>query len=73
MPIRVLVVADSAAQAHHGIINAQPDLEVAGYAHGGMPAETDRLEVDVVTLDGKPIMDGLETLKRIMSDKHDQW
>ncbi|HHT42705.1 MAG TPA: chemotaxis response regulator protein-glutamate methylesterase [Firmicutes bacterium] len=74
MPIRVLVVDDSAFMRKliMEIINAQPDLEVAGYARNGEDAlrKLDRLEVDVVTLDVEmPIMDGLETLKRIMSDK----
>lgn len=74
MPIRVLVVDDSAFMRKliTEIINAQPDLEVAGYARNGEDAlkKLQRLQVDVVTLDVEmPVMDGLETLKRIMSEK----
>ncbi|NLM42274.1 MAG: chemotaxis response regulator protein-glutamate methylesterase [Firmicutes bacterium] len=73
MPIRVLVVDDSAFMRKLivEIINAQPDLEVVGYARNGEDAlkKLSRLRVDVVTLDVEmPVMDGLETLKRIMSE-----
>ncbi|NMB02622.1 MAG: chemotaxis response regulator protein-glutamate methylesterase [Firmicutes bacterium] len=74
MPIRVLVVDDSAFMRKliTEIINAAPDLEVVGYARNGEDAlaKLTRLEVDVVTLDVEmPVMDGLETLKRIMSER----
>ena len=74
MPIRVLVVDDSAFMRKliTEIINDDPDLEVAGYARNGQDAleKLDRLDVDVVTLDVEmPVMDGLETLKRIMETK----
>lgn len=73
MPIRVLVVDDSAFMRKliTEIINAEPDLEVAGFARNGEDAlnKLSRLEVDVVTLDVEmPVMDGLETLERIMSE-----
>jgi two-component system chemotaxis response regulator CheB len=71
MPIRVLVVDDSAFMRKliTEIINDDPDLEVAGYARNGQDAlkKLEKLDVDVVTLDVEmPVMDGLETLKRIM-------
>lgn len=74
MSIRVLVVDDSAFMRKliMEIINADPELEVAGSARNGQDAldKLAKLQVDVVTLDVEmPIMDGLETLKRIMSEK----
>ncbi len=74
MPIRVLVVDDSAFMRKliTEIINADPELEVAGFARNGQDAlaKLDRLDVDVVTLDVEmPVMDGLETLRRIMKTK----
>lgn len=74
MAIRVLVVDDSAFMRKLivEIISAEPDLEVAGYARNGEDAlkKLQRLQVDVVTLDVEmPVMDGLETLKRIMAEK----
>lgn len=73
MPIRVLVVDDSAFMRKLiiEILNAEPDLEVVAYARHGEDAlkKLSRLQVDVVTLDVEmPVMDGLETLKRIMSE-----
>lgn len=74
MPIRVLVVDDSAFMRKliTEIINKEDDLEVVGYARNGQDALTKlaRLEVDVVTLDVEmPMMDGLETLQRIMDER----
>ena len=74
MPIRVFVVDDSAFMRKliTEIINADPGLEVAGYARNGQDAlkKLAKLEVDVVTLDVEmPVMDGLETLKHIMETK----
>lgn len=74
VPIRVLVVDDSAFMRKliTEIINADPELEVAGYARNGQDAlkKLANLEVDVITLDVEmPIMDGLETLKHIMATK----
>lgn len=71
MPIKVFVVDDSAFMRKliTEILNADPDLEVAGYARNGQDAlkKLAKLEVDVVTLDVEmPVMDGLETLKHIM-------
>ena len=45
---------------------------MAGFARNGQDAleKLDRLDVDVVTLDVEmPVMDGLETLRRIMKSK----
>lgn len=72
MPIRVLVVDDSAFMRKLivQIIEAESDLEVAGYARNGKDAleKLQRFDVDVVTLDVEmPIMDGLETLRQIMA------
>lgn len=74
MPIRVFVVDDSAFMRKliTEIVNAEPDLEVAGYARNGQDAleKLKRLDVDVITLDVEmPVMDGLETLKQIIKDK----
>lgn len=74
MPIRVLVVDDSAFMRKliTETINADPGLEVVGFARNGQDAlkKLARLDVDVVTLDVEmPVMDGLETLKHIMADK----
>ncbi len=74
MPIRVLVVDDSAFMRKLiiQIIKDEPDLEVAGYARNGKDAleKLQRLDVDVVTLDVEmPVMDGLETLRQIMATK----
>lgn len=73
MSVRVLVVDDSAfmRKVITEIIGAEPDLEVVGYARNGEDAlkKLSRLQVDVITLDVEmPVMDGLETLKRIMNE-----
>lgn len=73
MPIRVLVVDDSAFMRKliTEIINGDPELKVAGYARNGRDAlnKLAKLEVDVVTLDVEmPVMDGLETLQQIMEN-----
>jgi len=52
------------------IINAEPDMEVAATARNGKDAliKLSQLDIDVVTLDVEmPVMDGLETLRQIMS------
>ena len=72
MSIRVLVVDDSAFMRKliSEIINAEPDMEVAATARNGQDAlrKLSHLEVDVITLDVEmPIMDGIETLRQIMS------
>ena len=74
MPIKVLVVDDSAFMRKLiiQIIQADPELEVAGYARNGKDAleKLERLDVDVVTLDVEmPVMNGLETLRQIMATK----
>jgi two-component system chemotaxis response regulator CheB len=72
MPIRVLVVDDSAfmRRAISQAIAAEPDMEVAGQATNGLDAllEVERLQPDVVTLDVEmPRMDGLAALRHLMS------
>lgn len=74
MPIRVLVIEDSAfmRKALKRMLGADPDIEIVGLAEDGaagvrMAAE---LQPDVITLDVKmPVMDGLEALQRILADR----
>lgn len=71
--IRVLVLDDSAF-ARSVIakkLDADPDLEVVGFARDGLEAleKVKSLRPSVVTLDvSMPRMDGLEALERIMED-----
>jgi two-component system chemotaxis response regulator CheB len=70
-PLRVLVVDDSATQraALIALLDADPELEVAGWASNGVEAVTAaaRLRPDVITMDLRmPLMDGLEATRRIM-------
>lgn len=72
MPIRVLVVDDSAFMRKMigQILSADPELEVAATARNGADAlrKLAASEVDVITLDVEmPVMNGLETLRRIMA------
>lgn len=72
MSIRVLVVDDSAFMRKliSEMINEQPDMEVVATARNGKDAleKLESLEVDIVTLDVEmPIMNGLETLERLMA------
>jgi two-component system chemotaxis response regulator CheB len=72
MPIRVLVVDDSALirQVLSRIINADPGIEVVGFARDGVEAldKIIGLKPDVVTLDIEmPRMNGLECLEKIMN------
>lgn len=69
--IRVLIVDDSAFMrtALSKMISLDPDLKVAGTAASGREALQiiPRLDPDVITLDVEmPVLDGLETLRRIM-------
>lgn len=71
--IRVLVVDDSALMRKviSEILNSSKDIEVVGTAVNGVDAlrKLQTLPVDVVTLDFEmPEMDGLTTLKHIMSE-----
>lgn len=71
MAIKVLVVDDSAfmRKVISEILSQQPDIRVVATARNGQDALTklEKLDVDVVTLDLEmPVLDGLETLKRIM-------
>lgn len=70
---QVLVVDDSvfARKIVSDIINNAPGFEVAGTAHNGKQALSliPKLKPDVVTLDIEmPVMNGIETLRRIMQD-----
>jgi two-component system chemotaxis response regulator CheB len=70
--IRVLVVDDSAfmCKVLHEIINADPQLEVAGQARDGREAVAlaESLRPDVITMDiNMPHVDGLQATELIMS------
>jgi two-component system, chemotaxis family, protein-glutamate methylesterase/glutaminase len=72
MPIRVLVVDDSAFMRRvvSEAIASQPDMEVVGVAINGLDAlvKVEHLLPDVVTLDVEmPEMDGLTALRHLMS------
>ncbi|MDH5407599.1 MAG: chemotaxis response regulator protein-glutamate methylesterase [Gammaproteobacteria bacterium] len=73
MSIKVLVVDDSGFFRRRvgEMINADPQLEVIGYAHDGKEAiELNRqLKPDVITMDIEmPVMNGIESTRRIMAD-----
>src|ERR1700720_1960912 len=72
MPIRVLVVDDSAFMRRiiSEAIAAEPDMEVAGQAINGLDAliKVEQTQPDVVTLDVEmPEMDGLSALRHLMA------
>jgi two-component system chemotaxis response regulator CheB len=72
MPIRVLVVDDSAFMRRiiSEAITAEPDMEVAGQAINGLDAllKVEQTQPDVVTLDVEmPEMDGLAALRHLMA------
>jgi DNA-binding NarL/FixJ family response regulator len=72
MSIRVLVVDDQAlVRAGFGmIINAEPDLEVAGEAANGREAidAVRELAPDIALMDVRmPLMDGIEATRRILN------
>jgi two-component system chemotaxis response regulator CheB len=72
MPIRVLVVDDSAFMRRviGEAIASQPDLQLAGVAINGLDAllKVEQLKPDVVTLDVEmPEMDGLTALRHLMT------
>jgi two-component system chemotaxis response regulator CheB len=72
MPIRVLVVDDSAFMRRvvGEAIASQPDMELVGCAHTGLDAllKVEELQPDVVTLDVEmPEMDGLTALRHMMA------
>jgi two-component system chemotaxis response regulator CheB len=74
MPVRVLVVDDSALmrQIISRMLREDSELQVVGTAYDGQNAleKIERLRPDVITLDvAMPNMDGLECLRRIM-DAH---
>ncbi len=70
--LRVLIVDDSAfmRKVLHGIIVADPEMEVAGQAKDGREAISmaESLKPDVITMDiNMPHMDGLQATEHIMS------
>ncbi|RLA85710.1 MAG: hypothetical protein DRG31_02275 [Deltaproteobacteria bacterium] len=72
--VRVLVVDDSAfmRKAISEILESDPDIKVIARARDGRDAleKLEQLDPDVITLDlNMPVMDGVETLKRIMEMK----
>jgi two-component system, chemotaxis family, protein-glutamate methylesterase/glutaminase len=72
MPIRVLVVDDSAFMRRviGEAITSQADMELVGLAHNGLDAllKVEQLRPDVVTLDVEmPEMDGLTALRHLMA------
>lgn len=72
MPIRVLVVDDSAFMRRviGEAITSQPDMQLVGAAHTGLDAllKAEQLQPDVVTLDVEmPEMDGLTVLRHLMA------
>jgi len=72
MPIRVLIVDDSAfmRNALGKMLSADPEIEVAGTARDGIEAleKIAVLKPDLVTMDIEmPRMDGIEALRRIMA------
>jgi two-component system, chemotaxis family, protein-glutamate methylesterase/glutaminase len=72
MPIRVLVVDDSAFMRRvvGDAIASQSDMQLAGVARNGLDAllKVEQLQPDVVTLDVEmPEMDGLTALRHVMA------
>src|SRR5438132_5271314 len=72
MPIRVLVVDDSAFMRRviGEAITSQADMVLVGVAHSGLDAllKIEQLQPDVVTLDVEmPEMDGLTALRHLMA------
>jgi two-component system chemotaxis response regulator CheB len=72
MPIRVLVVDDSAFMRRviGEAIASQADMQLVGVAHNGLDAllKVEQLQPDVVTLDVEmPDMDGLTALRHLMA------
>lgn len=72
MPIRVLIVDDSALmrRALTALLASDPEIEVVGTARDGRAAieQVAALRPDVITMDVRmPVMDGLETTEHIMA------
>lgn len=71
--IRVLVVDDSTFMRHSltDLLEKDPEIKVIDTAKDGLEAlqKAEKLDVDVITLDIEmPKLDGLQTLKRLMSE-----
>jgi two-component system chemotaxis response regulator CheB len=72
MPIRVLIVDDSALmrRALTTLLSSDPEIEVVGTARDGQAAieQVAALRPDVITMDVRmPVMDGLQTTEHIMA------
>ena len=72
MPIRVLIVDDSALmrRALTSLLTSDPEIEVVGTARDGQAAieQVATLRPDVITMDVRmPVMDGLQTTEHIMA------
>lgn len=72
--VRVLVVDDSALMRRliSDLLLSDPEIDVVGQAKDGLDAlaKLAALKPDVITLDVEmPVLDGMETLKRIMKDQ----
>lgn len=72
MPVRVLVVDDSDffIKRIRDILNAHPDIEVAGTASNGQEAidQVKALKPDAITMDQMmPVMDGVSAVREIMA------
>ncbi|HEY0735755.1 MAG TPA: chemotaxis-specific protein-glutamate methyltransferase CheB [Herpetosiphonaceae bacterium] len=72
MPIRVLIVDDSALmrRALTTLLTSDPEIEVVGTARDGQAAieQVATLRPDVITMDVRmPVMDGLQTTEHIMA------
>ncbi|WXJ86320.1 Protein-glutamate methylesterase/protein-glutamine glutaminase [Moorella humiferrea] len=74
LPVKVLVVDDSAfiRRVVGDILANDPEIQVVGTARNGKEAleKASLLAPDVITLDVEmPVMDGLETLEKLMAQK----
>lgn len=72
MPIRVLIVDDSALmrRALASLLASDPEIEVVGMARDGQAAieQVAALRPDVITMDVRmPVMDGLQTTEHLMA------
>ena len=73
-PVKVLIVDDSlsARSAIKALISEDPDIHIVGEAVNGLEAIEKNLALtpDIITMDIEmPVMDGLESIERIMATK----